>query len=34
MLGAVVYRLRAETGASLIEFHGKLLHGALFSVLK
>ena len=34
MLGAVVYLLRAENEATLIPFHGKLLHGTLFNAIK
>ena len=34
MLGAIIYRLKAKNTGTLVEFHGKLLHGALFSVLK
>ena len=34
MIGAVVYKLIAENEASLIELHGKLLHGALFAMIK
>lgn len=33
MIGAVVYRLRAENKASLIELHGRLLHGAFFKMV-
>ena len=33
MLGAIIYRLRAKETGSLVEFHGKLLHGALFKIL-
>ena len=33
MIGAVVYRLRAENKASLIEMHGRLLHGAFFKMI-
>lgn len=33
MIGAVVYTLRAESSASLIAFHGRLMHAAAFSLL-
>ena len=34
MIGVVVYRLRAENSARLPLFHGRLLHGAIFSLLR
>ncbi|SHF14840.1 CRISPR-associated endoribonuclease Cas6 [Schwartzia succinivorans] len=34
MIGAVVYLLRAENAAGLIAFHGRLMHGAAFSLLE
>ena len=34
MIGAVVYLLRAESSASLLAFHGRLMHGAAFSILE
>ena len=33
LIGAVVYSLRAEKKTSLVPFHGRLLHGALFRML-
>lgn len=34
MIGAIVYRLRAENSARLPIFHGRLVHGAIFSLLR
>lgn len=34
MIGVVVYRLRAENSARLPVFHGRLVHGAIFSLLR
>lgn len=34
MIGVIVYRLRAENSARLPIFHGRLVHGAIFSLLR
>lgn len=34
MIGVVVYRLRAENSARLSIFHGRLVHAAIFSLLR
>ncbi|MFV0636966.1 CRISPR system precrRNA processing endoribonuclease RAMP protein Cas6 [Mitsuokella sp. WILCCON 0060] len=34
MIGAIVYRLRAEGSARLPKFHGRLMHGLMFHLLQ
>lgn len=34
MIGAILYRLRAETPARLPSFHGRLMHGLMFHLLQ
>lgn len=34
MLGAIVYKLRAENTARLAKFHGRLMHGLMFHLLQ
>lgn len=34
MIGAILYRLRADTPARLPSFHGRLMHGLMFHLLQ
>ena len=34
MIGAILYRLRAEAPARLPSFHGRLMHGLMFHLLQ